>query len=148
MPIGWWRRPGSCCAALAILATVITVVVIAGVAVRQHLADHTPLVPIVQLLELRAVGVQTGFSNFPTMPAGPIAKEGEWVTNLNGTRACRLIRDIDPQERSAFQSSFYWRTVCSNWQQRVPQSAMPLPDWLRLDDHPEKNSVHVEDGWR
>jgi hypothetical protein len=141
----WWRDYGRWQliegAILALLAGAIFI----GVVAVLFSKGVRPAPSLASPVSWLAVKARIPIVNVP----GPVARGGEWVTNLNGTRVCRLVRDVDPQERAAFTTSWYWRVICGDWRQPEPQTFAPLPDWIRVNPiSGDGNAVHVEDGWR
>jgi hypothetical protein len=68
----------------------------------------------------------------------PIARTGEWITHPDGSRACRLTRDI------------YYRQVlqvsdCTDWTMPVPFTGQQV-DFLRWS--PARGQINVEGEWR
>ena len=73
------------------------------------------------------------------LPIGtPIATSGEWVTNPDGTKVCRLVRDIGVGMTMSLGS-------CADWVGAVPVNKQIVP-WLR--NNRGVGQINVEGKWR
>lgn len=75
-------------------------------------------------------------TNLPT--GTPIARTGEWVTNPDGTRVCKLVRDVRV-------GGFMNVSSCSDWVGEMPQFGQLVP-YLR--NNRGFGQIHVEGEWR
>ena len=74
----------------------------------------------------------------PPISGSPIARAGEWVTNPDGSRVCRLTRDLTVGMTPSL-------TMCSDWQTEKPGYAQIVP-WLRVNRM--GSQINVEGKWR
>lgn len=90
---------------------------------------------IVAILDRYCVPPAPSKDGFPP----PIAKAGEWVTHPDGTRICRLLFPIYPNQ--VVEPSF-----CEDWQERIPYRGMQV-DFLRSSPW-RGGQTNIEGKWR
>lgn len=74
-----------------------------------------------------------------TISLGPIATTGEWVTNPDGSRVCRLRRPI-------YRAMVFSRDLCEDWQGAVPAWGQTVP-WLQYTGA-HGGKIMIEGRWR
>lgn len=73
------------------------------------------------------------------LPTGtPIAKAGEWVTNPDGTKVCRLVHNV-------VVGGFMNVSSCADWVDEMPKFGQAVP-YLRSNRG--FGQIHIEGEWR